>query len=57
MEELRDDLERMEAEAGEGPKDAYPALTRAYGLEYARALIRWTKLVERRLKHESVSAR
>jgi DNA-binding PadR family transcriptional regulator len=57
MEELRDDLERIEAEASEGRTEPYGALTRAYGLEYARAAIRWTKLVERRLAHERVKAR
>jgi DNA-binding PadR family transcriptional regulator len=57
MEQLRDDLERMEAEAGDRPKNPYSALTRAYGLEYAHAVIRWTKGVERRLAHQRVRSR
>jgi PadR family transcriptional regulator AphA len=57
MESLQDDLERIDVEASDGPEDFYPSLTRAYGLEYARALIRWTKLVERRIAQQPATAR
>jgi PadR family transcriptional regulator, regulatory protein AphA len=52
MEQLKDELEAIEASRS---GDLYPRLTRLYGLEYAKAIIRWTKIVEREL--ESVKAR
>ena len=51
MERLKEELEAIE---GSRPGDLYPRLTRLYGLEYAKAIIRWTKIVEREL--ESVKA-
>ena len=42
-----DVIERIEALAQ--PGDVYPALTRSYGLEYARAIIRWANAAEREL--------
>jgi DNA-binding PadR family transcriptional regulator len=46
MEQLKTELEAIEADRS---GDLYPRLTRLYGLEYARAIIRWTKAVEREL--------
>jgi PadR family transcriptional regulator, regulatory protein AphA len=46
-EELRSVLEEIEARAD--PDDLHRALTRAWGLEYAAALIRWAKRSEREL--------
>jgi DNA-binding PadR family transcriptional regulator len=46
-EELRSVLEKIEARAD--PEDLHRALTRAWGLEYAAALIRWAKRAEREL--------
>jgi DNA-binding PadR family transcriptional regulator len=46
MERLKDELEAIEANHS---GDLYPRLTRLYGLEYAKAIIRWTKIVEREL--------
>ncbi len=57
MESLESDLERMEGAADSSPEDFYPSLTRAYGLEYARALIRWTRIVERRLARQPAARR
>jgi hypothetical protein len=58
MDALKSDLERIEAAAGgSGPEDFHPSLTRAYGLEYARALIRWTKIAERRIAEGTVASR
>jgi DNA-binding PadR family transcriptional regulator len=52
MEQLKAELEEIEANRS---GDLYPRLTRLYGLEYAKAIIRWTKAVERELT--SVEAR
>ena len=49
-EELRADLEQREARADGSPKDFHAALTRKYGLAYARALIEWADEVERELE-------
>jgi len=46
-ERLRETLQVLEAEAD--PEDLYAALTRRWGLEYAGAVIRWAKDVERLL--------
>ena len=52
MESLQSELERIERTADGSREDFYPSLTRAFGLEYARALIHWTKIVERRLAEQ-----
>jgi hypothetical protein len=57
MESLHRDLEEIEATAEKGRHDFYRSLTRAFGLEYARALIGWTKLAERRLSRQKAGAR
>jgi len=49
-EELRADLEERDARADGSPKDFHAALTRRYGLAYARALIEWADEVERALE-------
>jgi DNA-binding PadR family transcriptional regulator len=46
---LRADLERRDACADGSPTDFHAALTRRYGLAYARALIEWADEVEREL--------
>jgi DNA-binding PadR family transcriptional regulator len=46
MEQLKRELEAIEAR---GTDDVYPHLTRLYGLEYAKAIIRWAKAAERKL--------
>jgi DNA-binding PadR family transcriptional regulator len=52
MEQLKAELEAIEAR---GRDDLYPHLTRLYGLEYAKAIIRWAKAAERKLA--SIEAR
>jgi PadR family transcriptional regulator, regulatory protein AphA len=52
MEQLKAELEAIEAH---GRDDLYPHLTRLYGLEYAKAIIRWAKAAERKLA--SIEAR
>lgn len=49
-EELRADLEERDARADGSPQDFHAALTRKYGLAYARALIEWADEVERELE-------
>ena len=51
-EQLKSELEAIEEE--EGPDDFFPRLTRLYGLEYAKAAIRWAKAAERELAAERV---
>jgi PadR family transcriptional regulator, regulatory protein AphA len=46
MEQLKAELEAIETR---GRDDLYPHLTRLYGLEYAKAIIRWAKAAERML--------
>jgi PadR family transcriptional regulator AphA len=48
-ESLRDDLEQRDAQSDGAPKDFHAALTRRYGLAYARAMIDWANEVERKL--------
>lgn len=48
-EALRADLEQRDAVADGSPADFHAALTRRYGLAYARALIEWADAVEREL--------
>ena len=48
-EALRADLEERDACADGSPTDFHAALTRRYGLAYARALIEWADEVEREL--------
>ena len=50
-EELRSILEQIEAKEGSG--HLHSALTRGWGLEYARAFIRWSKQAERALAARS----
>ena len=45
---LREEMDRFEAEAD--PDDVYTALTRAWGREYAHAVIRWARAAEARLR-------
>lgn len=45
-EQLKAELEEIERR---GSHDLYPRLTRLYGLEYAKAIIRWAKAAEREL--------
>ena len=47
-EHLRDELDRFDAEAD--PGDVYSALTRAWGREYAAAVIRWARAAEAQLR-------
>jgi len=47
-ETLKADLDRLDAEGG-GEHDLHPSLTRAYGHEYANAIIRWARKAERTL--------
>jgi PadR family transcriptional regulator AphA len=48
-EALLADLEERDARADGSPKDFHAALTRKYGLAYARAVIDWANDVEREL--------
>ena len=50
-ERLLETMDRYESEAD--PEDLYTALTRAWGREYAGAVIRWARAAETRLTHES----
>jgi PadR family transcriptional regulator AphA len=50
-EALKAEIEAIDAEAGE---DRYARLTRLYGLEYAKAIIRWAKAAERELADAEV---
>ena len=52
-EQLKAELEAMDAE---GRDDLYPWLTRLYGLEYSKAIIRWAKAAERALAEAEVRA-
>lgn len=45
-EQLKAELEAIDAER---TNDLYPHLTRLYGLEYAKGIIRWAKAAEREL--------
>jgi len=47
-ERLREQMDRFEAEAD--PADLYSALTRAWGREYAAAVVRWALEAEARLR-------
>ena len=47
-ERLHDDMDRFDAEAD--PDELYSALTRAWGREYANAVIRWAREAEARLR-------
>jgi PadR family transcriptional regulator AphA len=47
-EHLREQMDRFEAEAD--PADLYSALTRAWGREYAAAVVRWAREAEARLR-------
>ena len=50
-EQLKSEIEAIDAEARD---DLYPKLTRLYGLEYAKAIIRWAKAAERALAEAEV---
>jgi PadR family transcriptional regulator, regulatory protein AphA len=52
-EQLKAELEAIDAE---GRDALYPWLTRLYGLEYAKAIIRWAKAAERALVEAEVRA-
>ena len=52
-EQLKAELEAMDAERQD---DVYPRLTRLYGLEYAKATIRWAKAAEQLLADPGVPA-
>lgn len=52
-EQLKAELEAIDAERRD---DLYPRLTRLYGLEYAKAMIRWARAAERELAGERVPA-
>lgn len=47
-ERLREEMDRFEDEAD--PDDLYTALTRAWGREYAAAVIRWARTAESQLR-------
>lgn len=47
-EQLKAALEEIDARRSD---DLYPRLTRLYGLEYAKAIIRWAKAAERELSN------
>jgi DNA-binding PadR family transcriptional regulator len=47
-ERLREEMDRFEAEADQD--DLYSALTRAWGREYAAAVVRWAREAEARLR-------
>jgi PadR family transcriptional regulator, regulatory protein AphA len=49
-EELLSDLDRIEAHTPPGEADFYPSLTRLYGREWARAMVRWANATERAIK-------
>lgn len=53
MEQLKAELEAIDAT---GSDDLYPSLTRLYGLEYAKAIIRWAKAAERELASVEATA-
>ena len=53
MEQLKAELEAIDATASD---DLYPRLTRLYGLEYAKAIIRWAKAAERELASVKATA-
>jgi PadR family transcriptional regulator, regulatory protein AphA len=48
-EELKAELDRIEAEGSGGERDLFPSLTRSYGRHWADAVIRWSREVERKL--------
>jgi PadR family transcriptional regulator, regulatory protein AphA len=50
-ETLKAEIEAIDAEACD---DLYPRLTRLYGLEYAKGIIRWAKTAERLLSETEV---
>ena len=50
-ERLRETMERFDAEAD--PEDLYVGLTRAWGHEYANAVIRWARKAEAQLRARS----
>jgi DNA-binding PadR family transcriptional regulator len=52
-EQLRAEIEAIDLER---QNDFYPRLTRLYGLEYAKAIIRWAKEAERMLTDAEVRA-
>jgi PadR family transcriptional regulator, regulatory protein AphA len=52
-EQLKAEIEAIDSE---GRDDLYPRLTRLYGLEYAKAIIRWAKAAERALAEAEVRA-
>lgn len=49
MEQLKAELNEIDARLGESERDFYSNLTRRYGHRYADAIIRWAKEVERDL--------
>jgi PadR family transcriptional regulator AphA len=48
-EQLKAELDEMEAEAARCERDLFPSLTRSYGRHWADAVIRWSREVERKL--------
>jgi PadR family transcriptional regulator, regulatory protein AphA len=55
-EQLKAELDRIEAEAAaRGSTDAFAALTRRYGREWADAVIRWAEFAERSLADEGAA--
>jgi PadR family transcriptional regulator AphA len=48
-EELKAELDEIDARAAGGEHDLFPSLTRSYGRHWADAVIRWTREVERKL--------
>jgi len=50
-EQLKAEIEAIDAE---GSDTLYPRLTRLYGLEYAKAIIRWAKVAEKLLSESEV---
>jgi DNA-binding PadR family transcriptional regulator len=48
-EQLKRELEQLDADAADDRDDFFPSLTRRYGFEYAEAVIRWARAAEREL--------
>lgn len=49
-EELLAALDEIEARASSGESDFFPQLTRQYGREWARGVVRWSKATERAIE-------
>jgi DNA-binding PadR family transcriptional regulator len=52
-EELLSALDRIEARTAPGDADFFPSLTRAYGRDWARAMVRWARAAERAIQERA----